>query len=213
MRARIYIILGIMLTLLSTGVGVIAQEDASHCMIEAQLFEGDFDPENPPAPNRESTPSVMTCFNSPQELVSHITNGAVELPDNATQAQIYTAIREHNRNLDISRASTLDSGGVVAFNTYVLAILYDWANWNSAGGYLYVTASYNCLAGNFAVYDIGGTYSGWDNRVESANLESNCDVGYWYEHNNLGGDWSYCLEPCYGIGSVANKMSSFVLTD
>ena len=212
MHIRIYIVIGMMLTLLSTGVGVIAQEDASHCTIEAQLFEGDFDPENPPTPNRESEPSVVTCFNSPQELVSHITNGAVKLPDNVTQAQIHAAIREHNQNLDISRNSAVDSQEVVAFNTYVLAILYKDANWT--GSSLYVTASYNCLSGNFVVYDAGGTYGwSWDNSVESANLESNCDVGYWYEHDNLGGGWSYCVEPCYGIGSMANKMSSFVLVD
>lgn len=87
----------------------------------------------------------------------------------------------------------------------VLAVLYNYSNWQASGGTLTLTGSTGCGGGGYWTNNFAGGYNDWANSVETYN---GCGIVLW-EHANLTGRNTGYLNSSGDLGWANNITSSW----
>jgi hypothetical protein len=188
MQMKLKSIFGLLLLILVSSISVAAQE-ARHCIV--QLL-----------PN-EAGSLELGCFSTLSEALSFVTQSNVQLPEQASPQAISAVVNNYNQR----PANTNNSRNVSIASTYVLAIIYDWTNYQNSSHTLLSTISTGCQSSNYSINLIDA----WDNRAESGIGYIDCNYLVMYDTDTLSGSLNPCLSPCSSFGLLNNNGESMRL--
>jgi len=207
--------------LIFASMPVHAQEDSGklHCNVFLRPVSFDsFDPNNPLASLNEATvprPTFGGCYKTQVEAIHIGTEGAISLPNDATQSEVDQAIRQYERALLLSDDASTEA---VTRSPAIIAIGYSGRNYQGAAWYYYDPSGYGCTpAGpqNFWFPDYSA--QGFPNDdLESIVAYAGCNTINVYEHVSFAGQYirvDNCVasiyDPYTGV-DLNNKVSSSI---
>lgn len=135
------------------------------------------------------------CFATQAEAMEAATGAVLRLESSVSLQDVDEAIQQYNQDNLIPRA------------TYVIAILYDWTNYQSSSLTLTSTISTGCQYTGYAT-DFSPT---WNDRIESGIGYLDCNYLLMYENTGTTGSLNPCASPCSTFGLLNNQGSSIKL--
>jgi hypothetical protein len=148
----------------------------------------------------------ITCFDTFADSIYYVSDGAIELPADATPGEYLDEIEEATRKSGQSFKSTIVS--------------IDYKNSSYGGSSLTWTGSdpgcnqYSCgflgLSKCRKSHSASSMPSGWNDVVSSSKAFSGCDNNVLYEHNDFGGANSgdTCHPNCSSVGGAMDDRAS-----
>lgn len=97
--------------------------------------------------------------------------------------------------------------GISSRSVYVIALLYDWTNYQNSSLTLTSTISTGCQSTGYGA-DFTST---WNDRLESGIGYLDCNYILIYENAGASGSLNPCASPCSSFGLLNNQGSAFKL--
>ncbi|GAA2757556.1 hypothetical protein [Actinopolymorpha rutila] len=140
-------------------------------------------------------PSKVSCFGSFAESVSYATAGRVRLAPGARTVS----------------TRQLQAAGVVSTRSALAAqplvgIEYEDSNYGGDSLVLYGSSGSGCYSGTWYGFPSMSSL-GFDNRISSARMYSNC-LGRHHDGTNYTGSYRYCDGSCSTFGTMNDRTSS-----
>ncbi|MFY0577417.1 hypothetical protein ACN28S_26595 [Cystobacter fuscus] len=167
------------------GFSGVVPAQVQHCAVKAVAFQpGEEPPLNPP-------PAKLDCFASFAEAIAFATQGAIQLPPDATPGQL---------------TPELVSAPDATPTQNLIAVEYEDAYYGGRSLTFYSETS--CYQSNLGTPSLS---SDWNDIISSAQAFSGCNNSYHYEHVNYQGAVANCGSACTWIGDAMNDRTSSIL--